>query len=66
MRAIGNVRVEGGLVLGTLGFFAYSAFGGLIVTTVARQPGQIFRALCAFTIAVASTLILGIFRQDGQ
>ena len=59
MRAIGNVRVEGGgLVLGALGFFAYSAFGGLIVTTVARQPVQIFRALCAFTIAVASTLIL--------
>jgi len=46
MRAIGNVRVEGGgLVLGALGFFAYSAFGGLIVTTVARQPVQIFRAL---------------------
>ena len=63
MRAVGNARVEGGLVLGALGFFAYSVFGGLIVTTVAGHPVQIFRALCAFTIAVASTLILGIFRQ---
>ena len=63
MRAIGNARVEGGLVLGALGFLAYSVFGGLIVTTVAGQPVQVFRALCAFTIAVASTLILGIFRQ---
>lgn len=63
MRAIGSARVEGGLVLGALGFFAYSAFGGLIVTTVAGQPVQIFRALCAFTIAVASILFLGIFRQ---
>jgi hypothetical protein len=63
MRAIGNARVEVGLVLGALGFFAYSVFGGLIVTTVAGHPVQIFRALCAFTIAVASTLILGIFRQ---
>ena len=63
MRAIGSARIECGLVLGALGFFAYSVFGGLIVTTVAGQPVQIFRALCAFTIAVASTLILGIFRQ---
>jgi len=64
MRAVGSARVEIGLVLGAFGFFAYSVFGGLIVTTVAGQPVQIFRALCAFTIAVASTLILGIFRQS--
>jgi hypothetical protein len=63
MRAIGNARVQCGLVLGALGFFAYSVFGGLIVTTVVGQPVQLFRALCAFIIAVASTLILGIFRQ---
>jgi hypothetical protein len=64
MRSIGNTRIEVGLVLGALGFFAYSVFGGLIVTSFAGQPVQIFRALCAFTIAVASTLILGIFRQS--
>ena len=63
MRAIGNARVEWGLILGALAFFAYSVFGGLIVTTVGGHPVQIFRALCAFSIAVASTLILGIFRQ---
>jgi Flp pilus assembly pilin Flp len=63
MRAIGNTRVEVGLLLGAVGFIAYSVFGGLIVTTVAGQPVQIFRALCAFTIAAASILILGIFRQ---
>jgi hypothetical protein len=63
MRAIGSVRVQSGLVLGAVGFFAYSVFGGLIVTTVAGQPVQLFRAMCAFAIAVASTLFLGIFRQ---
>ena len=63
MRAIGNPRVEVGLLLGALGFFAYSVFGGLIVTTVAGQPVQLVRALCAFIIAVASTLFLGIFRK---
>lgn len=64
MRPIGSARVEGGLILGAIGFFAYSVFGGLIITTVASQPVQIFRALCALTIAVGSTLILGIFRQS--
>jgi hypothetical protein len=63
MRGIGSARLEVGLALNALGFFAYSVFGGLIVTTVAGQPVQIFRALCAFTVAVASALVLGIFRQ---
>jgi len=63
MRAIESARVETGLILGAVGFFAYSVFGGLIVTTVAGEPVQLFRALCAFTIAVASTLFLGVFRE---
>jgi hypothetical protein len=66
MRAIGNTQIEGGLVLGALGFFAYAVFGGLVVTTVAGQPVQVFRTLCAFTIAVASALILDIFREAEQ
>jgi hypothetical protein len=63
MRTIRNTRVECGLLLGAVGFFAYAAFGGLIVSTPVSQPVQIFRALYALLIAVSSTLILGIFRQ---
>ena len=63
MRVVGNTRVVFGLILGALGFFVYSVFGGVIVTTVAGQPVQIFRTLCALTIASSSFLILGIFRQ---
>ncbi len=62
MKVIGNSRLTNGLVVTGIGFVCYAVFGGLIVEPIAGLPVQLFRAVCAFTIAVYSFSILEIFK----
>jgi hypothetical protein len=62
MKVIGHPRLTNGLVVTGIGFVCYAVFGGLIVEPVAGLPVQLFRAICAFTIAVNSFSILEIFK----
>jgi hypothetical protein len=62
MRVIGHPRLTNGLVVTGIGFVCYAVFGGLIVEPTAGLPIQLFRAVCAFTIAAYSFSILEIFK----
>jgi hypothetical protein len=62
MKDVGNTRLTNGLVITGIGFVCYAVFGGLIVNPIVGLPVQLFRAACAFTIAVSSFSILGIFK----
>jgi len=62
MKVKGNARLTNGLVFTGIGFLCYSVFGGLIVEPIAELPVQLFRTVCAFTIAVSSFSILEIFK----
>jgi hypothetical protein len=62
MKAVGHPRLTNGLVVTGIGFMCYALFGGLIVEHVAGLPVQLFRAVCAFVIAIYSFSILEIFR----
>jgi hypothetical protein len=62
MKVIGHPRLTNGLVVTGIGFVCYAVFGGLIVESIAGFPVQLFRAICAFTIAVYSFSILEIFK----
>lgn len=55
-------QVVQGLVLTGASFCLYALVGGLVIKPVFGLPIQLFRAACAFTIAVSSFSILGIFR----
>jgi hypothetical protein len=61
-KTAGNDKLTKGLRLAAAGFACYAVFGGLITTPVFGLPVQLFRAACAFTIAIASTAILDVFR----
>ncbi len=62
MKVIMYRRLTDGLVIAGSGFICYAVFGGLIVQPIAGLPIQLFRAACAFTIAVSSFFILEIFK----
>ena len=62
MKVIGHPRLTNGLVVTGIGFVCYSVVGGLMVEPLAGLPVQLFRAVCALTIAVSSLYILEIFR----
>ncbi len=57
-------RLTNGLVVTGIGFVCYAVVGGLIVEPIAGLPIQLFRAVCAFTIAVSSFFILEIFKAS--
>ncbi len=62
MKVIGNPRLTKGLVVTGIAFVCYAVFAGLIVETIVGIPVQLFRAICAVTIAAYSYSILGIFK----
>ncbi len=62
MKLAGSSRLVRGLAVTAVGFILYSVFGGLIINPVIGLPVQLFRAACAFTIAVSSFSILGVFK----
>jgi hypothetical protein len=62
MKIIGHSRLTNGLVVTGIAFVCYAVFGGLIAEPIAGLPVQLFRAICAFTIAVYSFSILEIFK----
>lgn len=63
-KEVGTPKLTGGLVAAAIGFILYSVFGGLIVDPIMGLPVQLFRAACAFTIAISSFYILGVFRAS--
>jgi len=62
MKAIGNPRLTNGLIVTGIGFVCYAVFGGLLVEPILGLPIQLFRAVCAFTIAFYSFAILEILK----
>jgi hypothetical protein len=62
MKVIGHPRLTKGLVGTGIGFVCYSVFGGLMVEPVDGIPVELFRAVCAVTIAIYSFFILEIFK----
>jgi hypothetical protein len=62
MKPLGNKKLNQGLIALAVGLAAYAICGGLIVTPIFGLPIQLFRAGCAFSIAVASASILEIFK----
>ena len=62
MKALGNPRMIWGLLLCAVGFVFYAIFGGVIVTPIVGLPIQLFRAACAFVIAISSFWFLGVFK----
>jgi hypothetical protein len=64
MKDVVELSVTKGLVVTALGFGAYAVFGGLIVKPIGVLPIQLFRAACAFTVAVSSFYILGVFKAS--
>jgi hypothetical protein len=64
LREILDSAVVQGLMITGASFCLYAVVGGLVVKPVFGLPIQLFRAACAFTIAVSSFYILGIFKAD--
>ena len=62
MKPLGNKKLTRGLIILAVGLAAYAICGGLIVSPIFGVPIQLFRAICAFSIAVASVSILEIFK----
>ncbi len=63
-RIMGHPRLTKGLIVTGIGFVCYAVFGGLVVEPILGLPIQIFRAVCAFTIAVYSFSILEILKAS--
>lgn len=61
MKIVGHPRLLRGLVVIGIAFVCYAVFVGLIVEPISGIPVQLFRAVCAVTIAVYSFSILEIF-----
>ena len=64
MKPLGNKKLNRGLIILAVGLAAYAICGGLIVSPIFGVPIQLFRAICAFSIAVASVSILEIFKVN--
>jgi hypothetical protein len=64
MKALGDRKLVQGLNLAAIGFACYAVFGGLIIAPVIGLPVQLFRAICALTISIASSFILGVFKVE--
>ncbi len=64
MKAVGNPKLTKGLVVIAIGFAFYALFGGLVINPVVGLPVQLFRAACAFTIAISSFYILDVFKAS--
>ncbi len=64
MKALGNSRLVKGLTTAAIAFVCYALVGGLITKPIAGLPIQLFRSVCAVTIAIASFSILEVFKVE--
>jgi len=64
MKLLGNKKVVIGFLVAAVGFGLYAVCGGLVVTPVFGYPIQLYRALCAVIITVASTAVIGVFKVE--
>lgn len=64
MGSLGNKKLLRGLNISAAGFACYAVVGGLIITPVLGLPIQLFRAICAIVIAIASVSVLYVFRAE--
>jgi hypothetical protein len=64
MKPLGNQKLVRGLTIAAIGFACYAVFGGLIVKPVAGLPIQLYRAVCAMTIAISSYSALDVFKIE--
>ena len=62
MKPLGNRKLVRGLTVAGFGFACYAIFGGLITGPVFGLPVQLFRAACAFTIAISFFNVLDVFK----
>ncbi|MDA8431696.1 MAG: hypothetical protein M0Z60_01885 [Nitrospiraceae bacterium] len=62
MKAIEHPRLTNGIIVAGMGFVCYAIFGGLVVEPILGLPIQLFRTVCALTIAASSFAILEILR----
>lgn len=61
MRILGNAGLVRGMAIAGVAFACYAVVGGLVVEPVFGVPVQLFRSLCAATIAGAVWSSLGIY-----
>jgi hypothetical protein len=62
VKPLGNRKLARGLTVAAVGFACYAIFGGLIINPVLGLPVQLFRAACAFTIAISFFNVLDVFK----
>jgi hypothetical protein len=62
VKPLGNRKLARGLTLAAVGFACYAIFGGLIINPVLGLAVQLFRAACAFTIAISFFNVLDVFK----
>ncbi len=64
MRPLGNKKLGQGLTLAGASLAVYALVGGLIISPLFGLPIQMYRAVCAFLIAISASSILEIFKVD--
>lgn len=64
VRPLNNQKLERGLIMAAIGFTFYAVFGGLIVQPLIGLPIQLFRAACAFVIAISFSSVLEVFKFE--
>jgi hypothetical protein len=64
MKLLGNKKLVVGFFVSAAGFGLYGVCGGLIVTPLLGYPIQLYGTLCAVMIAIASTVIIDVFKVE--
>ncbi len=64
MKLLGNRKLVAGFLVSAAGFGVYAVCGGLIITPLLGLPIQLYRALCAVTIAIASASVIDVFKIE--
>jgi hypothetical protein len=62
MKPLENSKLVSGMRLAAAGFGFYAIFGGLLVGPIGAMPIQLFRAVCAVTIALSSFSVIDVFK----
>ncbi len=63
-KTAGDSKLTKWLIVAAIAFALYAVFGGLVTKSVAGLPVQLFRATCAFTLAISSFHILDVFKES--
>ena len=64
MKPLGNKKLVAGFLVSAAGFGLYAVCGGLIISPLFGLPIQLYRALCALMIAVASWAVIDVFKVE--